>query len=248
MLNPDLNRRALSGRAIAITAVFTFLVVLPVGAVRAGQDGPLTLAGTVYDPTGAVLPAVQLTLHDAQQQQLQAATDRAGRFAFPSVAPGQYVLEAKIAGFRPLRQDVELRTARDWDRAIMLQVGELKETIHVQADRVAGAAGPSQAQAPDTVKVGGNIRVPRKLHDVKPVYPVSMREAGREGVVPMEAVIGTDGSVTSVRVLSAHIHPDFAIAAVDAVRQWRFDPTLLNGNPVDVRMSVSVHFSLADKP
>lgn len=73
-----------------------------------------------------------------------------------------------------------------------------------------------------------------------------MRDAGREGVVPIEAIIGRDGSVTSLRVVSAQVHPDFAIAAVDAVRQWRFDPTLLNGEPVEVVMTVSVTFSLGD--
>ena len=71
-----------------------------------------------------------------------------------------------------------------------------------------------------------------------------MREAGREGVVPIEAIIGPDGSVTSVRVLSAEVHPDFAIAAAEAVRQWKFTPTLLNGAPVEVVMTVKVQFNL----
>jgi TonB family protein len=73
-----------------------------------------------------------------------------------------------------------------------------------------------------------------------------MREAGLDGVVPMEAVIGRDGAVISVRVLSAQIHPELAASAVEAVRQWRFDPTLLNGEAVEVVMTVSVRFSLAD--
>ena len=55
---------------------------------------------------------------------------------------------------------------------------------------------------------------------------------------------GGDGTVSAVRVLSAQVHPDFAIAAVDAVRQWRFTPTLLNGEPVEVVMTVSVRFDL----
>jgi protein TonB len=74
-----------------------------------------------------------------------------------------------------------------------------------------------------------------------------MRDAGREGVVPVEAIIGVDGTVTSVRVLSAQVHPDFAVAAVDAVRQWRFTPTLLNASPVEVLMTVSVTFTLSDQ-
>jgi protein TonB len=73
-----------------------------------------------------------------------------------------------------------------------------------------------------------------------------MREAGLEGVVPLEAIIGRDGTVQSLRVVSAQVHPDFARAAIDAVRQWRFDPTLLNGKPVEVVMNVSVEFALDD--
>jgi TonB family protein len=64
--------------------------------------------------------------------------------------------------------------------------------------------------------------------------------------VPVQAIIGQDGAVSSVRVLSAQVHPDFAIAAVDAVRQWRFTPTLLNRVPVDVVMTVTVRFDLED--
>jgi protein TonB len=99
---------------------------------------------------------------------------------------------------------------------------------------------------PEPVRVGGNIRPPRKVRDVRPVYPTSMHAAGRTGVVPIEAIIGRDGLVSTVRVLSAQVHPDFAIAAVDAVRQWRFTPTLLNGEPVEVVMTVSVRFDLED--
>jgi protein TonB len=88
--------------------------------------------------------------------------------------------------------------------------------------------------------------VPRKLKHVAPEYPPAMLDAGLEGVVPMEALIGKEGSVVSVRVLSADVHPEFARAAEAAVRQWQFSPTLLNGDAVDVRMTVSIRFSLQD--
>jgi protein TonB len=96
------------------------------------------------------------------------------------------------------------------------------------------------------LRVGGNIRPPRKLHNVNPTYPEKMREAGLEGVVPLEATIGRDGLVQFTRVLTAQVHPDFAHAAIEAVRQWRFDPTLLNGAPVEVVMTVKVEFRLSD--
>ena len=245
MLNPGLNRTALSRRAVVFTVALLLAVVLPTAAFRAAQSVPGTLSGSVYDSSGAVLPAVELTLEDAQQGKWQATTDSNGRFRFPSVAAGRYVLAASLAGFRPLRHEFDLQSARDWDRAITLQVGELQETIHVRESRV---AAPRQGSQPQTqrIRVGGNIRVPRKEVDVRPIYPAAMREAGREGLVPLEAIIGLDGTVTSVRVLSAQVHPDFAIAAVDAVRQWQFTPTLLNGVPVEVVMKVSVRFDLGD--
>jgi TonB family protein len=176
----------------------------------------------------------------------KATTDAAGRFAFPGIGSGKYVLSADLPGFRSLRDEFELTTASDWDRAVTLQVGTLRETISVSAGRIPKPTPAASAATPVRVRVGGNIRTPKKTLDVHPQYPESMRAAGREGQVPIEALIGTDGTVTSVRVVSAQVHPDFAIAAVDAVRQWRFTPTLLNGQPVEVVMTVTVNFSLSN--
>jgi TonB family protein len=246
MLNPRLDRQALSRRAIAAIAVLLLAVTLPIAAVRAAQTTPATLTGSIYDATGAVMPGVEVTLEDANQFKWSATTNSTGHFEFTRVQPGKYVLAASIPGFKALRQEFELKNARDWDRAVTLQVGELSEMITVQETRVAAAPAPSQPQAPQRIRVGGNIRAPRKEIDVRPVYPAAMRAAGREGIVPIQAIIGVDGSVSSVRVLTAQVHPDFAIAAADAVRQWRFSPTLLNGAPVEVVMTVSVAFKLSE--
>jgi TonB family protein len=244
MLNSNLDRRRVSRSAVAAVAALFVVIALPASALRAGQASPLPLKGSVYDPTGAVMPDVELTLEGANNTAVTTRTDAAGSFEFASVAPGRYVLDAALAGFKTLRYPLELRTARDWDRAITLQVGDLQEMITVQAQRLPNAGAATPATQP--LRVGGNIKVPLKLHDVHPIYPASMRAAGREGVVPIEAIIGRDGSVASARVLSAQVHPDFAAAALDAVRQWRFTPTLLNGEPVEVVMTVSVTFKLAE--
>ena len=244
MLNPAINRATPSRQSIIMIVLLLLAIAVPTAAFRAAQTSPATLTGSVYDPTGAVMPGVALTLENAQEEKHQATSRADGRFDFPQVAPGKYVLSASLPGFRTLRQEFELKTARDWDRAITLQVGELKESINVRERRITGPVGPSQPQLPKALRVGGNIKVPTKTLDVKPIYPKTMREAGREGVVPIEAIIGPDGSVTSVRVVSADVHPDFAIAAADAVRQWKFTPTLLNGTPVEVVMTVKVQFSL----
>lgn len=244
MLNPAINRTTPSRQSIIMIVLLLLAITVPTAAFRAAQNSPASLTGSVYDPTGAVMPGVALTLENAQEEKQQATSRADGRFDFPQIAPGKYVLSAALPGFRTLRQEFELKTARDWDRAITLQVGELKESISVRERRISGPVGPSQPQLPKPLRVGGNIRVPQKTLDVRPIYPKTMREAGREGVVPIEAIIGPDGSVTSVRVLSAEVHPDFAIAAAEAVRQWKFTPTLLNGAPVEVVMTVKVQFNL----
>ena len=100
MLNPDLNRAALSRRAVALTAVLLLAVTLPIAAFRAAQSGPAALSGSVYDTSGAVLPGVELTLEDASQNATKTTTDAAGHFYIPNVAPGHYVLAASLPGFR----------------------------------------------------------------------------------------------------------------------------------------------------
>ena len=243
MLNPTLDRAVLTRRLAWIIATCVLAVLLPVAALRGAQGTTQPLEGVIYDPTGAVVPNVQVTLGEAPKA-VQTTTDAAGRFSFPGVDPGTYVLEAKLPGFRALREQVELKENADWDRVVTLQVGAVQETINVRERRVVPQQPSSATTGPGPVRVGGNIRPPKKLVDKKPVYPPSMRDAGREGVVPIEALIGRDGKVTSARVTSAGVHPDFVIAAVDAVRQWQFEPTLLNGQTVEVVMMVSVSFTL----
>jgi TonB family protein len=251
MLNPDLDRQRLTRRTLIATAAGLLAITLPVAAYHAEQTTPLALRGTVYDSTGAVLPQVSVTLIDARledaQQQTKpvATTNAAGRFEFAPVSPGRYILEASAPAFRSLRQEITLSRPSDWDRAITLGVGAVQETITVSAPRPTGTKAPSQA-APKQIRVGGNIRPPTKVLDVRPIYPESMRAAGREGTVSIETTIARDGTVGALRVLSADVHPDFALAAADAVRQWRFNPTLLNGEPVEVVMMVSVTFSLSN--
>jgi protein TonB len=99
---------------------------------------------------------------------------------------------------------------------------------------------PPPPQAP--VRVGGNIRPPQKIRDVKPIYPSIAQSARVQGVVIIEATIGPDGKVKDARILRSI--PLLDQAALDAVRQWEFTPTLLNGVPVPVIMTVTVNFTL----
>jgi TonB family protein len=89
--------------------------------------------------------------------------------------------------------------------------------------------------------VGGNIKPPTKIKDVRPAYPPVAREAGVTGVVIIEVRIGTDGSIEEAHVLRSI--PLLDQAALDAVKQWQFVPTLLNGQPVPIIMTVTINFA-----
>jgi TonB family protein len=107
-------------------------------------------------------------------------------------------------------------------------------------------ARPDRPTPDGTLRVGGEIRAPQKVYNVSPVYPQEAQDARVQGVVIIEAKIAADGSVAEAWVLRSI--PMLDGAALDAVRQWRYSPTLLNGAPVPVIMTVTVNFTLADAP
>lgn len=94
----------------------------------------------------------------------------------------------------------------------------------------------------EALRVGGAIKAPKKLRDVSPVYPMIAQQARVQGVVILEARIEPDGTVSSARVLRSI--PLLDEAAIDAVRQWEFTPTLLNGVPIPIIMTTTVNFRL----
>lgn len=106
-------------------------------------------------------------------------------------------------------------------------------------ERAVAAGLPPDSQP---VRVGGNIKPPTKTRHVDPVYPEAARAARAQGVVVLEATIGGDGRVVDARILRSI--PILDQAAVDAVLQWEFEPTRVNGEPVPVIITLTVNFSL----
>ncbi|MFN7921034.1 MAG: energy transducer TonB [Bryobacteraceae bacterium] len=104
------------------------------------------------------------------------------------------------------------------------------------------AVVPPKAPA-GPVTVGGDVRPPRLLREVKPVYPPLARQARIQGTVVIEAIISRDGAVRAARIASGHSL--LVQAAIDAVRQWLYAPTMLNGQPVEVILMAEVNFKLS---
>jgi protein TonB len=103
----------------------------------------------------------------------------------------------------------------------------------------AGSQPAPQSVAVDPIR---GVKAPRKIKDVKPVYPAGAVAARAYGMIVVEATIGPDGKVKNARILRSV--PLLDQAALDAVRQWEFEPTLLNGAPVAVILNVVINFGL----
>ncbi len=149
-------------------------------------------------------------------------------------------MEALIYKNLLLRQQATLEKDSATRQNLIAEADKLRADAMRIKEAQSGWTGiPSNA-----VRVGGTIKPPAKVKDVRPVYPAVAQGAKVQGVVIIEAVIGEDGRVRAARVMRSI--PLLDEAAMEAVRQWEFTPTLLNDAAVPVVMTVTVNFTLSD--
>lgn len=257
MLNTRVNRAPITRAArLGIVGALSAVAI----AVASAQGAFSTFSGTVFDPLNGYLPGVTMTLTNTQSSaKYEIRSDRTGHFEFVGLPPGAYTLQAILPGFSVLSGTLDL-TGRDVQRDVTLKIGQLQETISVRASRGDANASPAAPPKPrrpvpdksaemkacservvSTGSMGGNLRQPTKLVDVKPRYPEALADAGVGGVFEFAARIGVDGTVTDLQTTSG-ANPDLEQAASAAIRQWEFTPTLLNCVPVEVPMTIRVSF------
>ena len=116
-----------------------------------------------------------------------------------------------------------------------------RATADAEAERKAKAAAARRERLAKAVKVGGQVRPPVKIKDVAPVYPAIAQSARVQGDVVIEATIDEEGKVADTKVVKSV--PLLDQAALDAVKQWEFRPSLRNGAPTAVVMTVTVRFT-----
>jgi len=137
-------------------------------------------------------------------------------------------------------------------------VGRVEQAVkgfdeHLRVAVIPGASGEASIQvtAPDYVppatpgkiRVGGGVMQAKLISQARPVYPPEAKAARIQGVVRLSAVIGKDGTVQNLEVISGH--PLLVPAALEAVQQWRYETTLLNGEPVEVMTQIDINFTLS---
>jgi TonB family protein len=247
MLNRSLNRTPLTRSACIVTVIALLAIALPIAGLVASAQATAQFSGSLVDTVGRILPDTPMVLSDARSHQKhEARSDQNGHFSFAGLTGGDYVLEVERLGFETTRGRVTLGAGQSLMQDVALQLGSLQETVVIN-DAPPSPSAPRREwtfQAKPECRqttVGGCIEPPAKIHDVKPQYPASLSGSGRDATVLLEARIGVDGFINDLRVATPG-NAEFAAAAAEAVRQWEFSQTLLDGVPVEVRMNVSVTF------
>jgi TonB family protein len=245
LLDRGCNRRPLTRwGAFAVTAVACAVLATLASVTAHAQAGRGALAGVVKDPSGGVVPKCVVTaknLDGTNQETAQA--NNAGEYVFAAIPSGRYALEFRAPGFAVAKVQAEVPDGKAARVDGWLEIGQIQEAMTVKGG-APKPANPIVNGAPKRIGVGGSVQASRLITQVRPVYPDDLQQLGVEGTVMMRAVISKEGTVLNPVVVNTGVNPGLAKAALDAVRQWTYEPTLLNGQPVEVMTTIDIHFQL----
>jgi TonB family protein len=243
LLDAKINRNKVGRKAALATILAAACLLFPIAAVRGqAQGGRATISGFVYDASGAVIPGVTVlaTNLDTNAREM-AVAGAAGEYSLASIPAGHYTLEVDSPGFKKHRNEVTLNANDSQRFDIIMELGNISEKVEVIGKKPAGLA--ARSVVPRRIRVGGNVVAAQLVSKVAPTYPEIAQEKGIEGPVLLEAVISTGGNILSLKAVTT-ADPDLAAAAMAAVQQWHYQPTLLNGQPVEVVTTITVDFRL----
>lgn len=248
MLNPSVDRRRLSRGAGILSVVAALCLVLPLAALSVpGQNQSGKVSGTIHDPSGTGVRNATVILTDRKSNTaVMTASDAEGNFRFNALPAGEYEMKVVKRGFETYRApQLTLEPGRDLSQNSTLEIAAVMEEVDVVPEGTVKPLPESEKGAkPSRLRLGGEVQASKLVNKVMPVYPASAKTAGVQGTVILHAVIGMDGRPLSLRVMNNDIDPELARAAIEAVSQWRYRPTLLNGEPIEIDTTIMVNFSL----
>lgn len=209
---------------------------IPTPAAPQPGQYPTTVEGEVYDPTGALMPGVRVTVTDnTTRNPTVSETDSTGRFKVALPPSGDVSIRFEREGFRPaLYKRAYVSSGK---LGVTLVPEEVFEFMEIRS------ALPQTSTRRNPVRVYGGLVPAERLSSAEPRYPDEAQQQGVGGVVILQAWIDARGEIGEAKVVRGH--PLLCQAALEAVRQWRYHPALLNGEPWPSQLTVTLRFQAA---
>ena len=252
ILDPATNRSFPTRAVWFAAAAFTVAALAPLTTLtlRAQQAaaGTAGITGTVSDPTGAVVPGAYVTATNSDvSYEISTVSGPTGVYSFANLPGGHYTIEASVPGFARFHvTNMVLVNGANMRIDAHLSVGKITMTTVTTAQ---GQAKPQAVVAPASataqpVRIGGMVEAAKVIRMPRAVYPADLQAQGVEGTVVFQAMISKEGVPHSITLQNAGVNQEFVSAAMAAFTQWRFKPTLLNGEPVEVVATAQLDFKL----
>ena len=136
------------------------------------------------------------------------------------------------------------KTADGGTNEVVVQIGIRPAVNRAAFPPAVPGVRDATGNVPQRLRVGGNVQSANLINKVTPVYPPLAKQARIQGTVSFAVIIGKDGAIQDMTLISGH--PLLVPAATDAVKQWVYKPTLLNGQPTEVETQIDVNFTLTE--
>ncbi len=209
-----------------------------------------SVQGRIVDASGGVIPGATVTITDATGTANRAVTNTTGRFTFADLHAGSYELTTALPGFKTARASMTLVGGQTAETLITLELGTVSEEITVAcstptplaslAKFISGLVPTVYAEAAQPIRVGGNVRAPKRTLYVPPACPGGL--GSPEVRLVLSGTIDATGKVDVALAPGVQAPVDAVEAAMNAMRRWEYTPTQLNGKPVVVEITVTIRF------
>ena len=247
------RRFTLAGALAAAGLVLVLASLQAPARAQARSPEPATgqakrMAGIVQDASGGMIPRARIDIRGVNDFHEIAYTGPAGGFLLDGVPDGTYDLTISKPGFaRMALTGLRFDSAKPAPLELTLNVGSVQESVQVEAQGAAPVNPPaSNGTAPRRIRVGGNVQAAKLDYKAPIMYPPGAKADRVQGTVLLQAVIGNEGTVVSAKPINKMVDPRLVEAALDGVKRWRYSPTLLNGQPVEILTVVEVNFTLSE--
>ncbi len=226
--------------SIQTTGVISMKRTIFSGLLTSAGLSAAMITGSLNDGRGGAVADAKASLYNPdtafRQESRVGAT---GKFAFENLPAGAYILRVDKPGYAPVLEEFNIAQNAKVDRGLTLPRDGVAQTSAAQHETSTSSPKPDGPG----LHVDPSQQQAKLISKVQPTYPVAAKAAAIQGNVILEMIVSTDGVPKRIHVLSSP-DPELAESALEAVRQWRYSPMQLNGQPVEVSTEVLVSFTL----